>query len=257
MEKIKNYINGKLIAPKSKKYLENIDPSTGNVYSLFPNSNKKDFLLALDGAKKAFSIWSNKSKKYRYNILMELANELEKNCEKLALAESLDNGKPLWLAKKMDIPRCAENIRFFATASLHFDSKVHTMDGDAINYTLRSPIGVVGCISPWNLPLYLLTWKIAPALAAGNVVIAKPSEITPYTAYLFSEICIKAGVPPGVINILHGTGDSVGQEIVKHKDVPVISFTGGTSTGKKINEICAQNFKKVSLLLFLSLGTSG
>ena len=247
MEKIKNYINGKLIAPIGKGYLDNINPSTGEVYSLLPNSDQKDFLLALSGAKKAFSGWSKETKKYRYNILMKLARELEKNCEKLALAESLDNGKPLWLAKKMDIPRCAENIRFFATASLHFDSKVHTMNRDAINYTLRSPIGVVGCISPWNLPLYLLTWKIAPALAAGNVVIAKPSEVTPYTAYLFSKICIKSGVPPGVINILHGTGEGVGQEIVKHKDVPVISFTGGTNTGKKINEICAQKFKKVSL----------
>ena len=180
---------------------------------------------------------------------MNLANELEKNNTKLAIAESVDNGKPLWLTKQMDIPRCAENIRFFATASLHFDSKVHTMDGKAINYTLREPIGVVGCISPWNLPLYLLTWKIAPALAAGNVVIAKPSEITPYTAYLFSKICIKAGVPPGVINIVHGRGAGIGEEIVKHRDVPVISFTGGTETGKKINTLCANNFKKVSLEL--------
>ena len=180
---------------------------------------------------------------------MNLANEVEKNNTKLAIAESVDNGKPLWLTKQMDIPRCAENIRFFATASLHFDSKVHTMDGKAINYTLREPIGVVGCISPWNLPLYLLTWKIAPALAAGNVVIAKPSEITPYTAYLFSKICIKAGVPPGVINIVHGRGAGIGEEIVKHRDVPVISFTGGTETGKKINTLCANNFKKVSLEL--------
>ena len=247
MEKIKNYINGKLIAPNSGDYLENFNPSTGKVYCLLPNSNKKDFTLALSSAKKAFLFWSQKSKKYRYNILMNLANEIDKKGEELARAESVDNGKPLWLTKQMDIPRCAENIRFFATASLHYDSKVHTMDGKAINYTLREPIGVVGCISPWNLPLYLLTWKIAPALAAGNVVIAKPSEITPYTAYLLSKICIKAGVPPGVINILHGNGFGIGEEIVKHKDVPVISFTGGTETGKKINEICAKSFKKVSL----------
>tara|TARA_B100001029_G_C15054883_1_gene453589 strand:- start:4 stop:1446 length:1443 start_codon:yes stop_codon:yes gene_type:complete len=247
MEKIKNYINGKLIGPRGGVYLKNFNPSTGKVYSLLPNSDKDDFLLALKGAKKAFLSWSKKSKKYRYNILMNIAKELDKNSDNLALAESKDNGKPLWLTKEMDIPRCAENIRFFATASLHFDSKLHTMDGLAINYTLREPIGIVGCISPWNLPLYLLTWKIAPALAAGNVVIAKPSEITPYTAYLFSKICIKAGVPDGVISILHGTGSGVGEEIVKHKNVPVISFTGGTKTGKKINELCAKNFKKVSL----------
>jgi len=247
MEKIKNYINGRLIEPKGGLYLKNFNPSTGKVYSLLPNSDKDDFLLALRGAKRAFLSWSKESKKYRYNILMNLAKELDKNGDNLALAESVDNGKPLWLTKEMDIPRCAENIRFYATASLHFDSKLHTMDGKAINYTLREPLGVVGCISPWNLPLYLLTWKIAPALAAGNVVIAKPSEITPYTAYLFSKICIKAGVPPGVINILHGTGVGVGEEIVKHKDVPVISFTGGTETGKKINALCAKKFKKASL----------
>ena len=249
MEKIKNYIGGKLTSTKSRNYLDNFNPSTGKIYSLTPDSNKDDFLLALTAAKKSFISWSKKSKKYRYDVLMNLANEVEKNNTKLAIAESVDNGKPLWLTKQMDIPRCAENIRFFATASLHFDSKVHTMDGKAINYTLREPIGVVGCISPWNLPLYLLTWKIAPALAAGNVVIAKPSEITPYTAYLFSKICIKAGVPPGVINIVHGRGAGIGEEIVKHRDVPVISFTGGTETGKKINTLCANNFKKVSLEL--------
>ena len=247
MKKIHNYIDGKLIRPTNNDYIKNINPSTGKVYSLIPNSDKKDFSLALRSAKKAFLSWSKESKKNRYSILMRLADLIDQSSEELALAESLDNGKPLWLTKKMDIPRCAENIRFFATASLHFDSKVHAMDGVAINYTLRDPIGVVGCISPWNLPLYLLTWKIAPAVSVGNVVIAKPSELAPYTAYLFSKICIKAGVPPGVINILHGYGDIIGNEIVQHKDVPVISFTGGTETGRKINSICAKNFKKVSL----------
>jgi aminomuconate-semialdehyde/2-hydroxymuconate-6-semialdehyde dehydrogenase len=180
---------------------------------------------------------------------MRLADEIENHSDELVKAESKDNGKPEWLARSVDIPRASENFRFFATASLHFDSEVHEMDGKALNYTLRQPVGVVGCISPWNLPLYLLTWKIAPALAAGNTVVAKPSEITPMTAYLFSEICQKANFPKGVLNIVHGYGHKVGDALSKHPDVPIISFTGGTTTGEKIATVAAPMFKKLSLEL--------
>ena len=249
MKKIKNYINGKLVEPFNKNFIDNINPSTGKKYSLIPDSQKEDVLLAVSSAKKAFFTWSKKTKKERYKLLMCLADNIDQKFKELVQAESFDTGKPEWLTKSVDIPRCSENIRFFATASLHFDSKFHEMDGAAINYTLKEPVGVVGAISPWNLPLYLLTWKIAPALAAGNTVIAKPSEITPYTAYLFSKICIKSGIPPGVINIVHGLGSSVGEEIVKHKDVPIITFTGGTKTGRKIASIAAKGFKKLSLEL--------
>ena len=249
MKKIKNYIDGKFVEPKSKKYLKNYNPSTGQVYSLTPNSGKDDVDLAVLAAKKAFIFWSKKTKQERFKILMGLVEKIEDSFEVLVKAESYDTGKPEWLTRSVDIPRCSENIRFFATASLHFDSKFHEMDGQALNYTLKEPIGVVGTISPWNLPLYLLTWKIAPALAAGNTVVAKPSEITPYTAFLFSKICKKAGVPAGVINIVHGLGNSVGEEIVKHKSVPVISFTGGTKTGKRIASIASKQFKKLSLEL--------
>ena len=249
MKKIKNYINGKLVDSTNKRFINNFNPSTGKKYSLIPDSQKKDVLLAVDSAKKAFVTWSKKTKKERYELLMCLANNIDLNFKKLVQAESFDTGKPEWLTKSVDIPRCSENIKFFATASLHFDSKFHEMDGAAINYTLKEPVGVVGAISPWNLPLYLLTWKIAPALAAGNTVIAKPSEITPYTAFLFSKICIKSGIPPGVINIVHGLGSIVGEEIVKHKDVPIITFTGGTKTGRRIASIAAKNFKKLSLEL--------
>jgi len=249
MKKIKNYINGILLEPKSKKYLKNFKPATGEVYSLIPDSGKEDVDLAVRSAEKAFVLWSNKTKQDRFKILMNLVKEIEGSFELLVKAESDDTGKPEWLTRSVDIPRCSENIRFFATASLHFDSKLHDMDGQAINYTLKEPIGVVGTISPWNLPLYLLTWKIAPALAAGNTVVAKPSEITPYTAFLFSKICKKAGVPPGVINIVHGLGRNVGEEIVKHKSVSVISFTGGTKTGKRISSIASKQFKKLSLEL--------
>jgi aminomuconate-semialdehyde/2-hydroxymuconate-6-semialdehyde dehydrogenase len=164
-------------------------------------------------------------------------------------AESKDNGKPISLAAHVDIPRAVSNFHFFATAILHFASESHEMVGEGINYTLRKPIGIVGCISPWNLPLYLFSWKIAPALAAGNCVIAKPSEITPYTAYLLGTVAAEAGMPPGVLNILHGEGGTVGDAIVKHPKIKAISFTGGTSTGKYIAQTAAPMFKKLSLEL--------
>ncbi|HNH66077.1 MAG TPA: aldehyde dehydrogenase, partial [Bacteroidia bacterium] len=174
---------------------------------------------------------------------------IEKNLQRFAEAESLDNGKPVWLAKQVDIPRASANFHFYATAALHLAAETHDMENTAINYTLRQPIGIAGCISPWNLPLYLFTWKIAPALASGNCVVAKPSEITPVTAFLLSQFCIEAGLPAGVLNIIHGTGPRVGSAIVSHPDIPVISFTGGTKTGAEISRIAAPMFKKLSLEL--------
>ncbi len=174
---------------------------------------------------------------------------IEKNLDKLALAESIDNGKPVNLAKTVDIPRAAANFHFYGTGILHYAANAHSMEQTAINYTLRQPVGVAGCISPWNLPLYLFSWKIAPALAAGCTVVAKPSEITPMTAYLLSELCIEAGLPAGVLNIVHGLGAKVGNAIVSHPDIPLISFTGGTVTGKSIASIAAPMFKKLSLEL--------
>jgi len=249
MEKIQNYINGNLIEPKSGNYFDNVSPVTGEVYSMIPNSDLSDINEAVKAAKNAFGIWSKLSKKERYDHIMHLSNEIENHFDELVKAESKDNGKPEWLARSVDIPRASENFRFFATASLHFDSEIHEMDGKALNYTLRQPIGVAGCISPWNLPIYLLTWKIAPALVAGNTVVAKPSEVTPMTAYIFSQICQKANFPKGVINIVHGYGNKVGDALSRHPDVPIISFTGGTETGKKIAASAAPMFKKISLEL--------
>jgi aminomuconate-semialdehyde/2-hydroxymuconate-6-semialdehyde dehydrogenase len=165
------------------------------------------------------------------------------------LAETNDNGKPLWLIKRVDIPRASANFRFFATGIMHFATESHTMEDKAVNYTLRQPVGIVGCISPWNLPLYLFTWKIAPALAAGNCVIAKPSEVTPVTAFLLSKICMTAGLPPGVLNIVHGTGPGAGEAIVTHPDIKAISFTGSTTAGERIASLAAPKFKKLSLEL--------
>ena len=249
MEKILNYINGELVAPVSGSYLENYNPSTGKVYSLLPDSEKQDVDNAVAAAKAAFIGWSKTPKQERSNILMNLADSIEKHFDELVLAESKDNGKPESLAANVDIPRAPANIRFFAGAILHDSSNVHEMDGIAINYTLRQPIGVAACISPWNLPLYLLTWKIAPALAAGNTVVAKPSEITPMTAYIFSKICIEAGLPKGVLNIVHGLGSKVGDPLTTHADTPIVSFTGGTITGQHIATVTAPMFKKLSLEL--------
>lgn len=249
MINIENYINGELIAPVSTTYIDNYNPSKGEVYSQIPNSQSEDVELAVQAAEAAFPAWSKTSKNERSKILVRLANLIEENLEELAEAEARDNGKPLSLAKRVDIPRASANIRFFATAILHNASQSHHMEEGFTNYTLNHPLGVVGCISPWNLPLYLFTWKIAPAIASGNCVIAKPSEVTPMTAYLFSKLCIEAGLPKGVLNIVHGLGAHAGDAIVSHPKVKAISFTGGTATGRIIAHKAADSFKKTSLEL--------
>ncbi len=249
MQKILNYIDGNLIEPSAGQYMDNINPATAEVYSLCPNSDASDVELAYQAAAKAFPLWSEMPSNKRSKIMMRIAQLIEQNIEELALAESIDQGKPLWLAKNGEIPRAQENFHFFATAIEHFASEAHAMGNHALNYTLRTPIGVVACISPWNLPLYLFTWKIAPAIAAGNCVVAKPSEITPMTAFLFSKICIEAGLPKGVLNIVHGLGPNVGSAMVAHPKISTISFTGGTKTGAEIARVAAPMFKKLSLEL--------
>jgi aminomuconate-semialdehyde/2-hydroxymuconate-6-semialdehyde dehydrogenase len=249
MKFIQNYIGGELLSPDSGKYLDNIDPSRGKVYSYIPDSEKSDIDKAVLAAEKAFPGWANTPKEERSDIMIKIASLIEARLPEFAEAESLDNGKPVSLASHVDIPRAVSNFKFFATAILHFASESHSMENLGINYTLRKPIGIVGCISPWNLPLYLFTWKIAPALAAGNCVVAKPSEITPMTAFLLSEICIEAGLPAGVLNIVHGLGQKVGDAISRDPKIKAISFTGGTQTGETIAKIAAPMFKKLSLEL--------
>lgn len=249
MIRIQNYIGGSLLDPIGDKWLPNFEPATGQVYCMLPDSDDRDVAAAYGAAKAAFPVWSTTSLEHRFQILNDIAERINRQLDELAEAESRDNGKPVWLAKKVDIPRAASNFRFFATALMHFASESHEMPGEAINYTLRQPIGVVGCISPWNLPLYLFTWKIAPALATGNTVVAKPSEITPFTAWMLSKICMEAGLPAGVLNIVHGTGPGVGASIVSHPDIKAISFTGGTTTGARIAATAAPMFKKLSLEL--------
>src|SRR3954465_1660316 len=246
---IRNFIDGQFLEPVSGKYLDDIEPATGKPYAQVADSDAQDVELAVSAAEQAFPAWSRTPAADRSRILLKIADLIERDLEKLARAESIDTGKPLSLARSLDIPRAASNFRFFATAILHTENEAHVTDGVAFNYTLRQPRGIAGLISPWNLPLYLLSWKIAPAIAVGNTAIAKPSELTPMTASLLCEVCVEAGLPDGVLNVVHGTGPNVGAAITAHAKITTISFTGGTLTGKKVAEGCAPLFKKVSLEL--------
>ena len=247
MLKIKNYIGGKLVAPREENYLENINPAKGEPYSYVPSSTAVDAQVAIEAAQKAFENWSQTPLAERTGYLRKMAQIIKNKGRKLAEAESIDNGKPLKLASIVDIPRASANLEFFADAVTGFSGECYPMDEVAINYTLRQPLGVVVCISPWNLPLYLLTWKIAPALVTGNTVVAKPSELTPMTAYMLSEIACEAKLPDGVLNIVHGKGDDLGETLTTHPAVEAVSFTGSTATGKKIAQNASPLFKKVSL----------
>ncbi len=249
MEIIYNLINGQTREPAGGRLLDDHDPATGEVFARLPDSGREDLEAAVDAAEAARPAWASMPADERARILLQLADLVEADSEELAGAESQDTGKPLALARSLDIPRVAANLRFYASAATQFFSESHSMGETAINYTLREPLGIAGCISPWNLPLYLFTWKIAPALAAGNCVIAKPSEVTPMSAYLFSRLLNRAGLPPGVLNVLHGRGTHIGRYIVEHPRIGAISFTGGTRTGADIASRAGPMFKKLSLEL--------
>jgi aminomuconate-semialdehyde/2-hydroxymuconate-6-semialdehyde dehydrogenase len=243
-----NYINGKMQAAINGGSLDNFEPATGKVYGSVADSDGADVALAYEAANAAKISWANTPAEEKFKWLNALADAIDADRENFAIAESRDQGKPLWLARN-EMIRAAQNFRFFATAAMQFASESHATENKAINYTLRQPIGVVGCISPWNLPLYLFSWKIAPALAAGNTVVAKPSEFTSATAHLLGETCVKIGFPVGVLNIVNGLGPKVGQAMVEHKGIKAISFTGGTATGKHIAATAGPMFKKLSLEL--------
>jgi aminomuconate-semialdehyde/2-hydroxymuconate-6-semialdehyde dehydrogenase len=247
MENINNYIGGEYIAPRSNAYLDNWNPATGEVYSRVSDSDERDVQLAVGAATQAFPAWSGLPTVERARILRKIATLIRARQEELARVESMDTGKPVSAALSLDIPRSALNFEFFADAITQFSSECHTTDRTALNYTLRTPLGVVVCISPWNLPLYLLTWKVAPALAAGNAVVAKPSELTPMTAHLLGAICNEAGLPAGALNIVHGLGTKAGGPMLIHSGVKGVSFTGSTRTGGHIAREAGPLFKKVSL----------
>lgn len=246
---IQNYINGEFVDPEKGGFIDNINPATGEIIGRIPLSTREDVQRAVQASQEAFKEWSQTTAEERFHIMNRISTLIEEKQDELALAETTDNGKPLWLSQKVDIPRAASNFRFFATGIMHFATESHVLNENIINYTTRKPLGTVACISPWNLPLYLFTWKIAPALAAGNCVIAKPSEVTPITAYLLSKICSEAGLPKGVLNILHGDGSDCGSEMVRHPEIKAISFTGSTRAGEHIASVAAPQFKKISLEL--------
>ena len=247
--RLANFIDGNFGGPCCDLYFDDIAPATGEVLAQIPDSDAHDVGDAVFAAKMAFPSWSQTPAAERSRLLLKLADLIEQNFEELARLESQDCGKPISLARRLDIPRAVANFRFFATAILHDASEAHLMDSAALNYTLRQPLGVVGLISPWNLPLYLLSWKIAPAIASGNTCVAKPSELTPLTAHRLAQLSLEAGIPPGVINIVHGYGARAGAALCEHEDVAAISFTGGTLTGAKVAAAAAPAFKKLSLEL--------
>jgi aminomuconate-semialdehyde/2-hydroxymuconate-6-semialdehyde dehydrogenase len=247
--RLANFIGNRFVGPASATYLDDIEPATGDVIAHIPDSDSRDVDAAVNAAREVFPAWSRTPAAERSNLLMGVADLIESNLDELAEIESRDNGKTVALAKRLDIPRAVSNFRFFATAILHQSTAAHPTDGIALNYTLRQPLGVAGLISPWNLPLYLLSWKIAPAIAAGNTCVAKPSELTPLTANRLAELLVEAGIPPGVVNIVHGLGAKAGEALTSHPKVPLISFTGGTVTGAKVAAAAAPHFKKVSLEL--------
>ena len=242
-----NFVNGAF--EKATQTLDNVSPGSGEVYGTIPRSGSEEVDRAMAAAKHAFPVWSSMPAEERAACLNRLADAVRDHADMLAKAEAKDNGKPVSLAAHVDIPRAEKNLRFYASGIQHYASESHAMEGEAIHYTLRKPLGVVACISPWNLPLYLFTWKVAPALAAGNCVVAKPSELTPVTAYLLSTWVREAGFPDGVFNVLHGLGPEVGEAMVTHPDIAAVSFTGGTATGARIASHVAPKFKKLSLEL--------
>lgn len=253
---VHNLINGRMVPARSGQTLDLIEPATGLVHSRAPASNADDVADAFAAASAAFPAWSALPASVRSQHLTKLADLIEANLDRLARAESIDTGKPIALARAVDIPRAAANLRFFAKAVLDVPVERFEFDGagvpggvPALNTTLRRPRGVAGLISPWNLPLYLLTWKIAPALATGNTAVCKPSEVTPKTAAILGELSIQAGLPPGVLNIVHGTGSDAGAPVVRHPGIPTISFTGSTKVGQWIAETTGPMLKRISLEL--------
>jgi aminomuconate-semialdehyde/2-hydroxymuconate-6-semialdehyde dehydrogenase len=248
MKSLTHWIDGQARAAAGGRWLEVFDPASGQAFAQVAAGDTVDVDIAVVAAAKASPAWSALRNSERAAWLEKLASALEARLEDFARAESLDGGKPYSLARDAEIPRAISNLRFFAHAATQFASESH--HGEAgLNYTLRAPLGVVATISPWNLPLYLFTWKIAPALAAGNTVVAKPSEVTPLTATLLGELAAEIGLPPGVLNIVHGTGAEAGEALVKHPDIKAISFTGSTTVGRRIAALATPQLKKVSLEL--------
>jgi len=257
---VKNFIDGKFVEPINGKYMDNYNPASGKVYGKVPDSDKEDIDRAVKSSQRAFETWSKTSKQERSKILNKLADLIEGRMDELAEIESRDQGKPISLARTVDLPLTVGAIRYFAGLILHLEEQAKDIEGLAVNFTQRVPMGVLGLISPWNFPLYLLTWKIAPALAVGDTVVCKPSELASVSAFKLCSILNESGVPPGVCNMVFGYGATAGASLVQHPDVSGISFTGGTATAQHIIRGSAESIKKVyteleerTLVLFLTM----
>ncbi len=249
MKRLANFIDGQFCPPASGRYVDNIEPATGQVIASVPDSGPDDVDRAVAAASSAFPDWAATPVAERAALLERLAALIADKADELAALESADTGKPLKLAREIDMGRAQANLKFFASAMTQWTSAGHDMGATGFNYTLRQPQGVVALITPWNLPLYLLTWKLAPALVTGNTVVAKPSELTPLTADALCELARQAGIPDGVFNLVHGTGPGCGQALVDHPEIKAISFTGGTVTGQTIASAVAPRLLKLSLEL--------
>ncbi|MDC0055665.1 aldehyde dehydrogenase [Deltaproteobacteria bacterium] len=241
-----NLINGEFVA--TEECVENLNPATSKQTSVIPRSTTSDVDAAVIAAKRAFPAWAVLSYEERADWLDKIADALEAKSEEIATLESMDTGKPISLARAVDAARSITNFRFFAKQVRELEVERFEME-DASNHVIMQPVGVAGLITPWNLPLYLLSWKIAPAIAMGNTVVAKPSELTPLTADLLARVLVDVGLPAGVVNIVHGYGHEAGQALTEHPDTRIISFTGGTATGKIVASTAAPMFKKLSLEL--------
>ncbi|WP_067726831.1 aldehyde dehydrogenase [Oceanobacillus damuensis] len=244
-----HYINGTYVTSNNGKNFENVNPATEEVLGVVAEGGKEDVDQAVRVARKALKgEWGNMPLRQRSAIIRKVGDLILERKDELAALESLDTGKPIWLSKKVDIDRAAYNFHFFADYMTSIGTESYQQDDIAIHYAVRRPVGVVGLINPWNLPLLLMTWKLAPALAAGNTVVMKPSEVTPMTATVLAQICSDAGVPDGVVNMVHGFGET-GAAITSHDDVDAIAFTGETVTGSTIMKAAAPTLKKLSFEL--------
>jgi len=243
-----NFIHGRFVNAVDEDTLQNVNPATGEMIGTIARSKKDDVEMAAQAATRARKDWAALSMLERADWLDRMADGLEQRKEEIAQLESRDTGKPLALARRVDAQRSIDNFRFFADFARQQEPEVFEMS-DATNIVHRNPIGVVGLITPWNLPLYLLSWKVAPALLMGNTIVAKPSEMTPLTAALMCEVASEIGLPSGVLNVVHGYGPEVGQAILEHASIGAISFTGGTATGRHVAATAAPMFKKLSLEL--------
>ena len=245
---LSNYINGEWRQAISEHWIEDYSPATGSLIARIPCSSSEDVDAAVSAALDSADDWASLSILERAIWLDKIADSLESRSEEVAQLESLDTGKPISLARSVDAARSVANFRFFAEQGREFNAEIFEMS-DATNRVVYKPVGVAGLITPWNLPLYLLSWKVAPALLMGNTVVAKPSEMTPMTASLLAEVMEDVGLPAGVFNLIHGNGIDSGSPLTSHPDVNLISFTGGTSTGRQVAKSASSGFKKLSLEL--------